>query len=209
MYLFSMDNPFFRFVGKVTDLVWINILTLICCIPVFTAGAAFSAMYSVLIKMALKEENVITRPFFREFKANFKNATKVWIPSLVVLVIMAMNAYLIYAGVLNMYPQLLIAAGVAIGIIVVVIVMFLTYYFAMLARFENTVGQYVKNSILMVIAYFPRSLCMIFILLFPFALMRLSLYFLLFWGLYGISFPGYVNSMLLGRIFINTQAANE
>lgn len=209
MYLFSMDNPFFRFVGKLTDLVWINILTLICCIPVFTAGAAFSAMYSVLIKMALNEENVITRPFFREFKANFKNATKVWIPSLIVLIIMAMNAYLIYAGVLSMYPQLLIAAGIAIGIIVVVVVMFLTYYFAMLSRYENTVLQYAKNSILMVIAYFPRSLCMIIILLSPVALMRLSAYFLLFWGLYGISFPGYVNSMLLGRIFLNTQSANE
>ena len=71
--IFSMDNAFFRFVGKVTDLVWLNILTLICCIPIFTMGAAFTAMYHVLIKIAIKEEGVVTRPFFREFKANFKN----------------------------------------------------------------------------------------------------------------------------------------
>ena len=72
MYIFSMDNPFFQFIGKLVDLVWLNILTLVCCLPVFTAGAALSAMYSVLIKMALKEEGVITKPFFRAFKENLK-----------------------------------------------------------------------------------------------------------------------------------------
>ena len=72
MYIFSMDNPFFQFIGKLVDLVWLNILTLVCCLPVFTAGAALSAMYSVLIKMALKEDGVITKPFFRAFKENLK-----------------------------------------------------------------------------------------------------------------------------------------
>ena len=68
MYIFSMNNPFFRFVGKVVDLVCVNILTLLCAIPVVTAGASFTAMYRVLIRMAVHEGGTITRDFFKEFK---------------------------------------------------------------------------------------------------------------------------------------------
>jgi len=203
-----MENPFFRFVGRVTDLVWLNILTLVCCIPVFTAGAALSAMYHVLIRLALKEEITVTRPFFREFKANFKNATKVWMPALFILVVMLANASLIERGVLSAYPRLLIVAGVAIGIIVALVVMFLNYYFAMISRYDNEFKQYVKNALLMMIAYFPRSLCMLVIWVSPLAFMMLSDYFLLLWFLYGLSFPGYVNAMLLGSLFVKTEKVN-
>lgn len=209
MYIFSMDNPFFRFVGKLVDLVWLNILTLICCIPVFTAGAAFSAMYHVLIKRVLREDGTITKPFFKEFKSNFKNATKVWIPSLLILIVMAANAYLIKKGILDSYPRLLIATGISIGIIVIFLVMFLNYYFAQISRYDNEFGQYIKNSAIMTILYFPRSICMIVIWLFPLALMTLSNYFALFWFLYGLSFPGYFNAMLLGNIFIKNESNNK
>lgn len=204
-----MDNAFFRFMGKVTDLVWLNILTLICCIPIFTMGAAFSAMYHVLIKIAIREEGVVTRPFFREFKANFKNATVVWVPSLIILIIMFSNAYLIYRGVLDSYPKLRIVAGISIGIIAATVIMFLNYYFAMISRYENSLGQYIKNALLMMLAYFPRSLCMLIIMASPIALMTLSNYFLFFWFLYGFSFPGFVNAMLLGGLFIKTEKVNK
>lgn len=209
MSIFSMDNAFFRFVGKVTDLVWLNILTLICCVPVFTAGAAFSAMYHVLIKMAIKEEGTVTKPFFREFKANFKNATLCWIPSLAILLIMFSNAYLIYKGVLNEYPKLMIVAGVSIGIIACTIIMFLNYYFALISRYENSFTQYIKNALLMMLAYFPRSVCMLVIWASPIALMTLSNNFLFFWFLYGFSFPGFINAMLLGNLFIKTEKLGQ
>lgn len=205
MNAFSMDNVFFRFVGKLTDLVWLNILTLICCLPIITMGAAISAMYNILIKMVLHEEGTITRPFFKEFKDNLKKATMVWIPCLVVLIIMCSNMYLIHKGVLDPYPKLLIAAGISIGIIVIAVVLFLNYYFVLLARYENEVGRTIKNALLMMIAFFPRSLCILAILLSPIALMTLSDYFLIFWFLYGFSFPGYVNAMLFGSMLLKTE----
>lgn len=209
MYLFSMDNPFFRFVGKLTDIVWINILTLICCLPVFTAGAAFSAMYHVLIHMALKEESVITVPFFREFKANFKKATVVWLPSLVILIIMGLNCYYIYMGALDPYPKLLLFSGISIGIITIVVIVFLNYYFAIIARYENELRNSIKNAFLMMIAYLPRSISIIIICAFPFALMTLSDYFLIFWFVYGLSVPGYFNAMVLGNLFVKTDRAEK
>ena len=50
---FSMDNKFFTFMGKVADLFILNILCLICCIPIVTAGASITAMFYVTIKMVV------------------------------------------------------------------------------------------------------------------------------------------------------------
>ena len=47
--LFNYDNPVWRFIGKLGDLVLLNLLWLICCIPVFTAGAATTAVYYVTL----------------------------------------------------------------------------------------------------------------------------------------------------------------
>jgi len=209
MYIFSMDNPFFQFIGKLVDLIWLNILTLVCCLPIFTAGAALSAMYSVLIKYALKEDVVITKPFFRAFKENFKDSLKLWIPSSLILIIMAMNIFLMYQGVFDDYPALFIPAGVSIGIISVAVIIFINYSLALLSRYDDSVKQIAKNAALMAFAYLPRSLCILVIWLFPFALMRLSFYFVFFWGLYGISFPGYFNAMIFGNLFLKTEKLAE
>lgn len=209
MNIFSMDNAFFRFVGRVTDLVWLNILTLICCIPVFTAGAAISSMYRVLILIAINQDSGITKMFFKTFKSNFKDATKVWIPSLLIIVALFANAYLIYHGVLDSYGGALIASGVSIGVIASIMIMFLNYCLAMISRYDNTVGTNVKNAFLLMVAYFPQSFCILVISLSPIALMMLSDTFLYLWFLYGLSFPAFFNSMLLGKVFLRTEAATQ
>ena len=205
MQIFSMDNAFFRFMGRLTDLVWINILTLICCLPVVTAGAAISAMYKVLIKMAMEDAGGLTRMYFGALKSNFKQATKIWLPTLLVLLVFMSNAWILHQGIFDGNQVLLTATGISIGVITIIIVLFQIYAFSLIAFFENTVKQTAKNALLLMLAYFPRSICLLVILLFPLALMMLSDWFFFLWGLYGLSVPGYINAMLLGRIFRKTQ----
>lgn len=76
--LFCRDSPLWRALTKVVDLIWLNILFVICCIPVFTVGAALSAMYSVTLKMCVNEEGAISQDFFKAFRENFKQATILW-----------------------------------------------------------------------------------------------------------------------------------
>lgn len=52
MKLFNLDSPVMVFLSKVANLMILNVLTIICCIPIFTAGAAITALYYVTIKMA-------------------------------------------------------------------------------------------------------------------------------------------------------------
>ncbi len=72
---FNMDNKFFVFMGRVADLLLLNFLCILCCIPVVTAGASITALYYVTLKMARDEESYIARSFFHSFKQNFKQAT--------------------------------------------------------------------------------------------------------------------------------------
>ena len=75
MKFFDMDSPLMQGLGKMADLLWLNVLTLICCIPIVTIGASFTAMNYMALKMARNEECYITRGFFKSFRENLKQAT--------------------------------------------------------------------------------------------------------------------------------------
>ena len=49
--LFSFDNKFFEDLGKISDIVILNFLFIISCIPIITIGASVTATYSVAMKM--------------------------------------------------------------------------------------------------------------------------------------------------------------
>ena len=38
MKLFDLESPLMQVLNKVADLMWLNVLTLICCIPIVTMG---------------------------------------------------------------------------------------------------------------------------------------------------------------------------
>lgn len=68
----SIDNPFFEFMGKVGDVMIVNILFLICCAPIVTIGASISAMYETFRQMG--EDTYISA--FRTFKDSFLSSIK-------------------------------------------------------------------------------------------------------------------------------------
>ena len=62
--LFNMDNKFFSFMGRAADLFMLNVVFVICCLPVVTIGASLTALHYVTLKMARNEESYIIRSFF-------------------------------------------------------------------------------------------------------------------------------------------------
>ena len=45
--LFSPDSPAIKFLWKAADLIALNLIWLICCIPIVTIGPSTAAMYCV------------------------------------------------------------------------------------------------------------------------------------------------------------------
>ena len=54
---FSMDSPVMRFLSRVCDLIILNLLAIVCSIPIVTIGASITAMFSVTLKMVKGEES--------------------------------------------------------------------------------------------------------------------------------------------------------
>ena len=67
--MFKLDSPLMNFLSKIADIMILNLLIIICSIPVFTIGAAVSAAYYMAFKMVKNEETYIVRGFFKAFKA--------------------------------------------------------------------------------------------------------------------------------------------
>lgn len=53
--LFRIDSPAGKFVIRICDLILLNVLYILCCIPIFTMGAANTALHYVALKMARDE----------------------------------------------------------------------------------------------------------------------------------------------------------
>ena len=87
------DSPVIAFLNKMTDLILLNIIFVICCLPVFTIGAATTAMYYVCIISIRQGDGYVVRRFFESFRRNFKQATLLWLPMLVIWLVMGFDLF--------------------------------------------------------------------------------------------------------------------
>ena len=86
--IFNLDSPVMQALGKVADLMWLNVLTMICCIPVITIGPSLTAMHYMALKIVRNEECYITRGFFKSFKENFRQGVVIGIITLFITFIL-------------------------------------------------------------------------------------------------------------------------
>ena len=70
--LFNLDNPFWRFMSKLGDMIMLTVVWLVCCIPIVTIGPATTAMYYVMLKLVRDLEGSVFKQYFKSFKENLK-----------------------------------------------------------------------------------------------------------------------------------------
>lgn len=95
---FNYDNPVWRFIGKLGDLILLNILWIVCSIPVFTIGASTTAVYYVTLKLARDEGDSTIRSFFHSFKSNFRQATAIWLILLAAGIVLGIDFWFFATG---------------------------------------------------------------------------------------------------------------
>ena len=62
------DNVIVRALNKICDMVCLNILWLICCIPVITIGASTTALYTIMLKMVKMKKAIYSEDFSGHLK---------------------------------------------------------------------------------------------------------------------------------------------
>ena len=133
--LFNYDNPVWRFIGKLGDLVLLNLLWLICCIPVFTAGAATTAVYYVTLKLVRDDDGSTIKSFFHSFTQNFKQATAIWLMILVAGGLLGFDLWFLMSGVVTVSTVVKTVMSAVFGAMTLILLFVTTYIFPLQARF--------------------------------------------------------------------------
>lgn len=199
--LFSLDSKIVQFFSRVAELMLLNLLWLVTCLPIITIGAANTAMYKATFSLIRDEGSSVFTIYFRSFITNFRQSTAIFFIMLLLTVLLVADAWVIFAGLLpyaSFQYALLLVPGV-------VILFMGCYVHPLIAMFENTTRQMLKNAFLLSFANLPVTITVAVLNLLP----LLILYFHtaaflaagVIWVMLGFSTIAYVNSIFLNRIF--------
>ena len=155
--MFSIDNPVWKYLGRIFDAVWLTILWTLCSLPIITIGASTTALFYVASKIVKDEEGTVTKQFFASFRTNFKQATLIWLILAVVGTVLGVNLWF-YSQVNNSFGRTFL---IVLLVFTYVFLMVFHYIFAVLARFENSVKNLLILAFLMSMKNFGWTLLMI------------------------------------------------
>lgn len=167
--IFNLNSPVYQFLGKVTDLLILNLLWLICCIPIITIGPATAAMYYVAMKILNDEYTGITRPFFHSFKQNF-------LQGIALTLIFAVTAFLLFFDYRfcrtfeGTAEKIMIGAFIFFGVVYLMIV---SYTFPLLSQYNNTIFGTIKNALFLALTKIPTALEIVLLNMAPFLVLYL------------------------------------
>lgn len=201
MKLFSLDSPVMKSLSFIGDLIILNVLFLVCCIPLVTIGASATALYTISMRMAAKDDRGILKPFFRAFKENFKKATVIWLTFLLIGAVLALGITMIYLNQ-SAFSNLI---KVLYGVVILVYLVGLSWVFPLQAKFENSVKNTIKNAFIIGISRIGKSIVIAILLLIPvlMAVFFTKIFILtgFVWILCGFSVIAVLQSLVINTVF--------
>ena len=155
--LFGNEGLLQTVFGKIWDLLVLNLCFLLSCLPVFTIGAAWTALFSVNLKAVRREEGSVFRDYWNAFRENFPQGTKLWALTVLIGAVFAADFWAL--GMLEGTVVWVLRA--LLGALLVVYLTVLPWVFGYNARFADNVRVVLKNSLLLAGSNMAVSLAML------------------------------------------------
>lgn len=166
--LLSPGTPFYRAWSSAADLVLVNVVTLVACLPVVTAGAALTACARVTAEMARDEEGYVLRTWWRSFRGNLVQSLAWWLPVLLLAGTGAAAYVLAGSGAAGAGTSGAVSGLVLAGSALVAGV--LVWLVPLVALFENTVAGHVANAVRLAIGRLELTVVALAVLAAPLVL---------------------------------------
>ena len=203
--MFRPDSLLIRFLTKICDLLFLNIMFVLSCVTIVFSGAAVTSLYAVTLKMIRGQDYAPVKDFLRALRENFLPSFPAAILLLVDVTLLAILRAALYAETLLMPPALF----VLLAIITIFLTALLSWLFPLLARFENTFSRHLNNAVRLALVNLPVTFLLTAVNLLPLLLCllippSLGVVFA-FWLLFGFAAGAWVNSFYLNRIFQSLQ----
>lgn len=150
-WIFDIENPVMRYILKIFDCICLSILWLVCCLPIFTAGAATTALYATVYRYLRKEEGHLLRTYLSAFRENWKRSTCVWLVILAAGILLGVD--MLVFRTLALQGQLLGKLYWLILLLICVWITWFVYAFAYCARLHGSVKDVLRNSAILMLLH--------------------------------------------------------
>mgnify|MGYP002619569080 FL=1 len=194
----SLFDRIFGFLGQ---LIALNLLWIVCSLPVITAGASTTALFYCTLKLHKDGDIRVIRDFFRSFKQNFKQSTLIWILMLAAgaLIHMEKSALAVMPGSVSIIFNYVILAAF-IPLIAVAL-----YIFPTVAAFENKITTLITNAFYFAVKHIGYAIAVAVITILPMTMTlvdaKLFPVYLLIWLMMGFSLTAYADSWFMWKLF--------
>lgn len=160
--MFEWDSPLMRVLRTITNYIFVTVLMIVCSLPLFTVGAAFCAGYDTVRRsFVLEQGSGAAKTYFVSFARNFRQSTAVWLICAAVLVVFWQGIRVMEALNLGGTAPAVLQGILILGMVCCAAV--LLSALASVARFRNTVGMILKNSLLLCVMNLWRILLLMLV----------------------------------------------
>lgn len=200
--IFSIDGKFFTFITKLSDLLLLNVLFIITCLPIITIGTSLTALYQTTLQLAENTDSYILRNYFSNWKQNLKQGIFIWIPLFLLLILCVFNL-----SVLPHMPQSLyriICLCMQFPLLFFLYGVFL-YAFSLPKVYRPSCLDTLRNALFMTFKHLPVTCLCLCISLVPYALIillpKIAGWILSIFIVIGCSGTTYIHSCILQKVF--------
>lgn len=209
MSLFKIDSPFNQGLANVFDIIILNLLWMICSVPIITIGASTTALYYSMLKINRERDYGVVRMFFHSFCQNFKQ-------SIVMTLIVFLSGAFIYIDIQVFKSMDGVLSNLAMMVLLLLFIVWsilVSYTFPLLAQFENRTFTIFRNAFILGISNLLCTVVIVLLNSIPFVLfLRFPYIFILslpIWLMFGVGMIAYINSNIFIKIFDQYIEINE
>ena len=201
----KLDGKVMHYGVKFAYLMWIHVLTAVCCIPVYTVGASFCAMHRVLLQIYKDEETAVTKTFFRAFFDNFRQATVLWVVFFTYFALLILDLQFVKAtesvsmSVMQQILPILLVAGLPA----------LSWIFVLQSRYHNSILGTMRLAFVVCISFPFRTIAMTVLMVSPVLLLAAFWQAVPFVTLLGFTVPGIIRARLYSRVFDKLEGSDR
>ena len=203
---FDTDNFLMRFCEKVLDIVTVNLLFVVSCLPIVTIGVAKISLYQTIFEVKSSRRVPVFKTYMRAFKQNLKLGLQLGLLELGIFLISVVDLSLFW-GQTGLGFQLIKA--ICLGILIFLTLVMLASY-PIAARYDLTWKEALQKGLLLVSFNFVWFFLMIAIILLIIMLLYLSGFTLILGGsaflLFGFGLLAFCQAGLMEKLFAKYQA---
>lgn len=202
---FDTDNFLMRFCEKVLDIVTVNLLFVVSCLPIVTIGVAKISLYQTIFEVKSSRRVPVFKTYMRAFKQNLKLGLQLGLLELGIFLISVVDLSLFW-GQTGLGFQLIKA--ICLGILIFLTLVMLASY-PIAARYDLTWKEVLQKGLLLVSFNFVWFFLMLAIILLIIMLLYLSGFTLVLGGsaflLFGFGLLAFCQAGLMEKLFAKYQ----